>query len=106
MATILVSIIFINLRRIKMGFDLIIINSKEFRSNQSKYLIMVAKGEDVILKTRSLGSFKITPVTKDDALVSKAEMMKKIEEARKDILSGKGKNLSSAEELSSFLKSL
>lgn len=47
---------------------MIIINSREFRSNQSKYLILVAKGEDVILKTRSLGSYKIiiAPKAEDD----------------------------------------
>ncbi len=89
-----------------MRVEMIIINSRDFRANQSKYLGMVADGEDVILKTRSLGSFKITPVTEDDALISKAEMLKKIENARSKILSGKGKTLKSSKELSTFLKSL
>lgn len=82
---------------------MIIINSREFRSNQSKYLELVSKGEGVILKTRSLGSFKITPVTEDDTLISKADMLNKLEQARNEILSGKGKTFNNKEELASYL---
>ncbi|MBQ6310118.1 MAG: prevent-host-death protein [Bacteroidales bacterium] len=86
-----------------MRLEMIIINSREFRSNQSKYLELVSKGEGVILKTRSLGSFKITPVTEDDTLISKADMLNKLEQARNEILSGKGKTFNNKEELASYL---
>ena len=89
-----------------MRLEMIIINSREFRSNQSKYLEMVSRGEGVILKTRSLGSFKITPVTEDDTLISKADMLNKLEQARNEILSGKGKTFNTKEELTSFFNSL
>lgn len=89
-----------------MILEMIIINSREFRSNQSKYLEMVSRGEGVILKTRNLGSFKITPVTEDDALISKAAMLSKLEQAHNEILKGRGKSLNSKEDLASFLNSL
>lgn len=89
-----------------MRLEMVIINSRDFRANQSRYLEMVSRGEDVILKTRSLGSFKITPVTEDDALISKAEMKRKLEKARNEILAGNGKTFRSKDELSSFLNSL
>ena len=89
-----------------MRLEMIIINSREFRSNQSKYLEMVSRGEGVILKTRSLGSFKITPVTGDDTLISMADMLNKLEQARNEILSGKGKTFDTKEELASYFNSL
>ena len=50
---------------------MVVISSRDFRSNQSKYLGMAANGTGVVLKTRSLGSFKIVPVTEDDTLMTK-----------------------------------
>ena len=47
-----------------------LISIRDFRSNQGKYLALAARGESVILTSRS-GNFKIVPVTEDDYLVSK-----------------------------------
>ena len=41
---------------------MIVISTRDFRANQTKYLNMARKGEDIILKSRSSGSFKLTPV--------------------------------------------
>ena len=38
-----------------------VISAREFRTNQTKYLGMVKEGKEVILKSRGLGSFRITP---------------------------------------------
>ena len=38
-----------------------IVSTKDFRSNQTKYLDMASRGERVILKSRK-GSFRLTPV--------------------------------------------
>lgn len=83
-----------------------VISSRDFRSNQSKYLGMAAKGQGIILKTRSLGSFKITPLTEDDTLMSKEEFFRKLERARKEIKEGKGTTVRTKEELDAFLDSL
>lgn len=83
-----------------------VISSRDFRSNQSKYLGMAAKGQGIILKTRSLGSFKITPLTEDDTLMNKEEFFRKLERARKEIKEGKGTAVRTKEELDAFLDSL
>ena len=83
-----------------------VISTRDFRSNQSKYLGMAAKGKGIILKTRSLGSFKITPVTDDDTLMSKEEFFRKLDKGIQDIKDGKGYTVKSREELDKFLASL
>ena len=44
-----------------------IVSTRDFRSNQTKYLVMVKRGERVILRSR-LGSFHLTPVVEDTPL--------------------------------------
>ena len=85
---------------------MVVISSRDFRSNQSKYLGMAAKGQGIILKTRSLGSFKITPLTEDDTLMSKEEFFRKLERARKEIKEGKGTVLKTKEDIDRFLETL
>ena len=41
---------------------MIVISTRDFRANQTKFLDMARQGEDVILKSRSSGSFRLTPV--------------------------------------------
>lgn len=53
-----------------------IISLRDFRLNQTKYLELVKKGEDVILKSRS-GSFKIQPIGKNDIILTKSKESKK-----------------------------
>ena len=81
------------------------ISIRDFRSNQGKYLGLAASGESVILTSRA-GSFKIVPVTEDDSLVSKKEFLARIDQARKDIAAGKGKEVKGKEELESLLENL
>ena len=83
-----------------------VISSREFRSKQTKYLGMAARGEGVILKTRSLGSFKITPLSQDDTLMSKEEFFRRVDKAREEILAGKGTVLKTRGEVDAFLDSL
>ena len=85
---------------------MVIINSREFRANQTKYLGMAAKGEGVILRSRSLGSFKITPITEDDTLMTKEEFFRRVNEGIRQIEEGKGRVVRSPEELDSFFDSL
>ncbi len=85
---------------------MVVISSRDFRSNQSKYLGMAANGTGVVLKTRSLGSFKIVPVTEDDTLMTKEEFFSKIDKGIKEIKEGKGYKINSKEELDRFLESL
>ena len=84
---------------------MVIINSREFRANQGKYLGMAAKGEGVVLRSR-IGSFKITPVTEDDTLMSKEELYRKIDKGIQEIKEGKGYKVTSKEDLEKILEAL
>ena len=81
-----------------------LISIRDFRSNQGKYLALAARGESVILTSRS-GNFKIVPVTEDDYLVSE-EFFARVDEARKEIAEGKGTLVSGKDALDSLLESL
>ncbi|MDR2968258.1 MAG: type II toxin-antitoxin system prevent-host-death family antitoxin [Tannerellaceae bacterium] len=70
---------------------MLVISTREFRAKQGEYLGMAAKGEDIVLKSRSIGSFKIVPVKEDDTLMSKEELDARIERGLQDIKEGKGK---------------
>lgn len=85
---------------------MVIINSREFRANQGKYLGMVANGESVVLRSRSLGSFKILPVKEDDTLMSKEEFYRKLDDSLQQIKEGKGTRVRTPEELDAFFDSL
>ncbi|MDR1624067.1 MAG: type II toxin-antitoxin system prevent-host-death family antitoxin [Tannerellaceae bacterium] len=70
---------------------MLVISTREFREKQGTYLNMAKEGEDVILKSRGSGSFKIVPVTDDDTLMSKEELDAIIERGLKNIREGKTK---------------
>ena len=57
--------------------DMLVISTREFREKQGQYLGMIGMGEDIILKSRKEGSFKIVPITSDDTLMSKEAYMAK-----------------------------
>ncbi len=86
--------------------DMVIISSREFRANQSKYLKMASNGEDVILKSRSNGNFKIVPLTTDDTLITRMELEAKINQATQDYENGKFTFINTPDELKNFLESL
>ena len=58
---------------------MLVISCREFRANTGRYLDMVAKGMDVILKSRNLGSFRLTPVKESDVVMSEKEFYEKID---------------------------
>lgn len=55
---------------------MLVISTREFRSKQSKYLDMAKNGEDIILKSREKGSFKLVPVVESDVIVNKEYFFK------------------------------
>lgn len=68
---------------------MLVISSREFRANTGKYLDLVSKGQDVILKSRSLGSFRLTPVKENDIVMSETEFYSKIDRSIKQAKEGK-----------------
>lgn len=82
-----------------------IISSRDFRSNQGKYLSLAAQGESVILTSRS-GNFKIVPVGDDDAVMTKADYVAKINAAMESIENGHGRKVADSDELQALLDRL
>ncbi len=70
---------------------MLVISTREFRDKLGKYLHLAANGEDVILKSRAKGSFKLVPITEDDTLMSKDELDAIIKQGLENIKSGKTK---------------
>ena len=50
---------------------MLVISTREFRDKQGVYLGMAKNGEDIVLKSRENGSFKLIPVSENDAIVEK-----------------------------------
>lgn len=62
-----------------------VITAREFRANQSKYLGLANNGEDVILKSRGLGSFRLTPVTSQDMVTNKPALEERLRMALQEV---------------------
>ena len=85
---------------------MIIVSTRDFRANQGRYLNQARNGEDVIIKSRDHGSFKITPVTKDDSVYSMEELANLAAEAEVEYNSGKGYHKRDNESMEQFLNRL
>jgi antitoxin (DNA-binding transcriptional repressor) of toxin-antitoxin stability system len=71
---------------------MIVVSTRKFREKQGEYLCMAKNGEDIVVKSRENGSFKIVPVTEDDAVIDKRDIMIELKGALqqvKDHLEGK-----------------
>lgn len=71
---------------------MIIISTRDFRANQTKFLDMARNGKDIILKSRNSGSFKLVPVTEEDTVLEKRDLMEELRGAlqqMKDHMEGK-----------------
>jgi antitoxin (DNA-binding transcriptional repressor) of toxin-antitoxin stability system len=78
---------------------MVIVSTRDFRSNQSHYLNLVNKGESVILRSRT-GNYRLTPVSDEDVVANRdltAELRSALLEV-KDALAGK-KTLQSLDSL-------
>ncbi len=64
---------------------MIVISTRDFRANQSKFLDMANNGEDIVLKSRGKGSFKLVPVREDDTIVEKRDILAELKGALEQI---------------------
>ena len=70
---------------------MLVISTRDFRANQTKFLDMVNNGEDIVLKSREKGSFKLVPVKEEDAIIKRdimAELKGALQQV-KDHMDGK-----------------
>lgn len=91
------------------------VTTREFRANQSKYLDMANRGENVILTSPRKGKFHIIPVVVDvpkpkerdyEPLVMTPELAKEIEEAREEMRRGEVLMFDSAADAQRWMDSL
>lgn len=80
-----------------------VISASEFMSHQGKYLDLVKKGIDVIIKSRDRGSFRITPVAEDDTLMTKEEFFERVDKGVKQVENGQSYEMLVGEDLEEFL---
>ncbi|MBO4481348.1 MAG: type II toxin-antitoxin system prevent-host-death family antitoxin [Bacteroidales bacterium] len=57
---------------------MVVVTSRDFRANQSKYFD-IARRQDLVIVSKSKGSFKLIPVSQDDTLIDKKVLYAKIE---------------------------
>ena len=70
---------------------MLVISTRKFREKQGMYFGMAKSGEDIIVKSRENGSFKLVPITEDDTLISREQLDEIIERGLKNIKDGKTK---------------
>ena len=85
---------------------MLVISSREFRANTGKYLDLVSKGQDVILRSRHLGSFRLTPVVDDVGVMSEQAFYAKIDHSIKQAEEGKVFRQHEGESASDFVDRL
>ena len=85
---------------------MLVISSREFRANTGKYLDLVSKGHDVFLRSRNLGSFRLTPVADDDRMMSEKDFYAKIDHSIKQAKEGKVFRQREGESVSDFVDRL
>lgn len=79
-----------------------VISSRDFRSQMGEYM-RKALSSDVIIKSRSFGSFKLVPVSEDDTLMSKEAFFAKIDKAIQSIEKGDVHTMGAGESLDEFM---
>ncbi len=63
---------------------MVIVSTRDFRTNQTKYLNMAKSGEYVVLKSRS-GNFRIYPETEKDTIDAPRDLIKELKNALTEV---------------------
>jgi hypothetical protein len=81
---------------------MVVVSSREFRANQRKYFDL-ARVNDVVITSRSHGSYRLVPVAKDDTLIDRATLDAKIRQGIADYEAGKVYRMNEGESNEDFL---
>lgn len=63
---------------------MLVVSTRDFRTNQTKYLKKANSGEHVILKSRA-GSFKIVPISSNDIVSDKRDLAAELRGALQEV---------------------
>ena len=81
---------------------MVIVSSREFRAHQRKYFDL-ARTNDVVITSRSFGSYRLVPVTEDDTLIDNTTLDAKIRQGIADYEAGKVYRMDESESTEDFL---
>ena len=81
---------------------MVIVSSREFRAHQRKYFDL-ARTNDVVITSRSFGSYRLVPVSEDDALIDASTLDAKIRQGIADYEAGKVYRMDESESTEDFL---
>ena len=90
--------IFAKLNRMKM----VVVSSREFRANQRKYFDL-ALTNDVVITSRSHGSYRLVPVRESDTLIDQTTLEAKIRRGIEEYEQGKVHRMEEGESVDGFL---
>ena len=90
--------IFAKPNRMKM----VVVSSREFRANQRKYFDL-ALTNDVVITSRSHGSYRLVPVRESDTLIDQNTLEAKIRRGIEEYEQGKVHRMEEGENVDSFL---
>ncbi|MBR0533552.1 MAG: type II toxin-antitoxin system Phd/YefM family antitoxin [Bacteroidales bacterium] len=82
---------------------MVVVSSREFRANQRKYFDL-AQTNDVVITSRSHGSYRLVPVKEDDFLFDSAELDAKIRRGIEEYEQGKAYRMREEESSEDFLE--
>lgn len=81
---------------------MVVVSSREFRANQRKYFAL-ARTNDVVITSRSHGSYRLVPISESDTLIDKDTLDAKIRQGIADYESGKVHRMEEGESSEEFL---
>lgn len=102
--TILVNIIVLVIFA-KTALEMIIISSREFRANQRKYLDL-ARTKEVVITSRTNGSFRLVPVRDEDLIIDRVELRAKIKRGISEYQAGRAYPVNDGENMDDYLNRL
>ena len=102
MCTNLVLVLKIHIFALNKRKVMVVVSSREFRANQRKYFDL-ARTNDVVITSRSHGSYRLVPVMEDDTLIDRATLDAKIRQGIADYEAGKVYRMNEGESTEDFL---
>ena len=81
---------------------MVVVSSREFRANQRKFFDL-ARVNDVVITSRSHGSYRLVPIAADDTLIDRATLEAKIRQGIADYEAGKVHRMKDGESSEEFL---
>lgn len=84
---------------------MVVVSSRVFRSNQRKYFDL-ARTNDVVITSRTFGSYRLVPIKEDDTLMDAAMLDAKIRKGIAEYEQGKGHRMADGESIEAFLDRL